>query len=160
MLPPRSSPPADGEGGEGEHDGYVNRHIVVQTVGWGGNLDSSFIVDRGMMYRYIVKYACEGESRFRDSQKLLTDMVNDASEKDTNERPSMPRMLQSAMMRCPTRRDMGGQEVQHLNCRRTALITIFLSPRQLSRKTQSNWWQGPEGGLESVKTSSPHTARG
>ena len=27
----------------------------------------------------------------------------------------MPRMLQSAMMRCTTPRDMGGQEVQHLN---------------------------------------------
>ena len=115
VLPPRSSPRPDGEEGEGEHDGYVNRHVVVQIVGWGGNVDASFIVDRGMAYRYMVKYASKGESRSRDAQKLLTDMINDASEQATDERPSMPRMLQSAMMRCTTRRDMGAQEVQHLN---------------------------------------------
>ena len=42
-------------------------------------------------------------------------MINDTSEQATDERPSMPRMLQSAMMRCTTRRDIGAQEVQHLN---------------------------------------------
>ena len=63
----------------------------------------------------MVKYASKGESRSRDAQKLLTALLNDASEQATDERPSMPRMLQSAMMRCTTRRDMGAQEVQHLN---------------------------------------------
>ena len=40
VLPPRSSPPAEGEDGEGEHDGYVNRHVIVQILGWGGNVDA------------------------------------------------------------------------------------------------------------------------
>ena len=61
VLPPRSSPPAEGEDGEGEHDGYVNRHIIVQILRWGGNVDASFIVDRGMAYRYMVKYASKGK---------------------------------------------------------------------------------------------------
>ena len=81
-------------------------------LGWGGNVDASFIVDRGMAYRYMVKYASKGESRSRDAQKLLTTLLNDASEQAIDERLSMPRMLQSAMMRCTTRRDMGAQEVQ------------------------------------------------
>ena len=60
-------------------------------------------------------YASKGESRSRDAQKLLTALLHDASEQVTDERPSLPRMLQSAMMRCTTRGDMGAQEVQHLN---------------------------------------------
>lgn len=114
-LSPRSSPPACGEEGEGEHDGYVSRHVVVQIVGRGGNVDSSLIVGRGMAYRYMVKHASKGESRSREAQKLLTDIINNASEQETDERPSMPRMLQSAMMRCTIHRDKGAQEVQHLN---------------------------------------------
>ena len=63
----------------------------------------------------MVKCASKGESRIRDAQKLSTDMTNDAIEQATDERPFMPRMLQSSMMRRTTCRDMGVQEVQHLN---------------------------------------------
>lgn len=40
-------PPTSIAGEEG-HDGKVNRHILAQLLNWGGNVDASFIVDRGM----------------------------------------------------------------------------------------------------------------
>ena len=74
MLPPRSSPSAEGCEGEGEHDGNVNRHIIMRVLGAeGGNVDSSSIVDRGVACRCTVKYASRSESsicKMRDSPLL------------------------------------------------------------------------------------------
>lgn len=107
VLPPRST------AGEEEHDGFVNRHVMVQLLGWGGNVDSSFIVDRGMAYRYMVKYASKGESMSKEAQKMLTEMINAAHAVHEDERQTMSTMLKRAMMRATTRRDMGCQEVMH-----------------------------------------------
>lgn len=145
VLPPRSSPAQEGEEGEGEHDGYVNRHVIVQILGWGGNVDSSFIVDRGMAYRYMVKYASKGESRSREAQRLLTEMIDDASRQPADERPSMPRMLVSAMMRCTTRRDMGAQEVQHLNLQTDSVDHNLAFARASTENDQVEVLPGPDG---------------
>ena len=107
ILPPRSHP------GQEDHDGFVNKHVVVQLLAWGGNVDASFIVDRGMAYRYMVKYASKGESRGKEAQKMLTEMVNAAHALPEDDRQSMSTMLKRAMMRATTRRDMGVQEVMH-----------------------------------------------
>ena len=115
-VAPRYSPPAGGEEGEGPHDGYANRHVILQLLGWGANVDSSFIVDSGAAYRYIVKYASKGEPRSREVQRMLTDMINAAAESDPadGETRTVRDMLRFAMMTCTTRRDMGVQEVMHL----------------------------------------------
>ncbi|CAN0124566.1 unnamed protein product, partial [Scytosiphon promiscuus] len=107
VLPPRSSE------GEEEHDGFVNRHVVVQLLAWGGNVDASFIVDRGMAYRYMAKYASKGESRSKEAQRILTEMINEAHAQPEDDRPHMGALLQRTMMRATTRRDMGCQEVMH-----------------------------------------------
>ena len=117
-------------------------------LGWGGNVDASFIVDRGMAYRYMVKYASKGESRSRDAQKLLTTLLNDASEQAIDERLSMPRMLQSAMMRCPTRRDMGAQEVHHLNFQAKSVDHNMSFARASTQKDSVELQRGPGGRRE------------
>ena len=72
-------PPAEGEKGDGEHDDYASRYVIVQIVGWGGNVISLFPVDRGMAYRYMFKHASKGDSRSRDAQKPLVQIIDDAS---------------------------------------------------------------------------------
>lgn len=51
IMLPRSSLPPKGEEWEGGHDGCVNRHVLVQLLKWEANIDSSFIVDREVVYR-------------------------------------------------------------------------------------------------------------
>lgn len=113
--PTRSSPPRKGEDGEGAYDGSVNHHVTAQLLGWGANTDSSFIVDHGAAYRYMVKLSSKGESRSREAQTMLSDIINEAH--DLGEHSAgrnVAQMRRSVMMWSTTRRDMGVQEVMHL----------------------------------------------
>lgn len=60
-------------------------------------MDVSAIIDSGQAYRYIlrmVKYASKGESRSKETQKLLTQLVNTAAaEQVTCKLQSMVQML-------------------------------------------------------------------
>ncbi|CAM9191521.1 unnamed protein product, partial [Pylaiella littoralis] len=100
----------------GVSDGYVNRHFVWQLLAWGGNVDASPIVDHGMAYMYMVKYATKGESRCREAQRLLTRLVRESGELEEGDenRLSLRQILRRVMQTCTTRRDMGAQEMMHL----------------------------------------------
>ena len=57
----------------------------------------------------------------------------------------MPRMLQSAMMRCTTRRDMGAQEVQHLNLQVESVDHNTSYARASTQKDSVELQHGPGG---------------
>lgn len=101
---------------QGISDGYVNRHFTWQLFAWGGNVDASPIVDHGMAYKYMVKYASKGESRSRDAQRLLAQLVRESERMDEGDenRLSLVQILRRVLQTCTTRRDMGAQEVMHL----------------------------------------------
>ena len=57
----------------------------------------------------------------------------------------MPRILQSAMMRCTTRRDMGAQEVQHLNLQAESVDHNMSFARASTQKDSVELQHGPGG---------------
>ncbi|CAM9517134.1 unnamed protein product, partial [Hapterophycus canaliculatus] len=90
-------------------DGFVDQHVVIQLLAW--EAAASFILDRGMAYRFIVKYGSKGEWRSKEVQKMITETMNAAHALAGDERKTMTTMLKWAMMKATTRRDMGVQEV-------------------------------------------------
>ena len=79
-------------------------------------MDASPIIDHGMAYKYMVKYASKGESRSRDAQRLLARLVRESAGMDEGDdnRLSLQQILRRVLQTCTTRRDMGAQEVMHL----------------------------------------------
>ncbi|CAN0170751.1 unnamed protein product [Scytosiphon promiscuus] len=125
VTPPNAWPAAEGQEGGGPCDRYVNRHLPVMLVGWGANVDFSAIVDQGGCQQYMVKYCAKGESRSKDGLELLTFLVRRSSEQDASEeeRLELPAILRRVLMKATTRRDMGVQEVQHLNLETSLVLT-------------------------------------
>ena len=146
--------PPNAEGDNGPYDRTVNRHVQVQLLGWGANSDFSPIVDQGGATTYMVKYAAKGESSSREAQKMLITLVNEAAELplDGDERLSLPQIMRKVMNCATTRRDMGVQEVMHMNLQMPMVLNNVEFVRAATQNTDVEVRRGaPEGGLRPVR---------
>ena len=138
----------------GPFDPYVNRHLPVQLVGWGGNVDFSPIVDQGGCQQYMVKYCSKGESRSKEVFELLTSLVQEASGLDDSDeqRMELPAILRRVLMMAASRRDMGVQEVGHVKLELSQVLTNVEFIRASSQNTTVEVQrQGADGGLAPVR---------
>ncbi|CAN0437320.1 unnamed protein product, partial [Pylaiella littoralis] len=147
-TPRNALPRAEGDEDDGEYDPFVNRHIVVQLLGWGANVDFSLIVDQGMPCRYMVKYTSKGEARSTDVRRKLTTLVRHAAslEGENDARLTLPSILRRAFNTATTRRDMGVQEVQHLNLQTCSVLNDVEYVRANTEDTSVEVQRGRGGG--------------
>lgn len=154
VTPPNAWPPAEGEEGTGPCDRHVNRHLISQLLAWGANVDFSPIVDQGGAQTYMVKYASKGESSSKEAKRMLITLVHDAAEQvpDSPERLSLPQILRKIMNCATTRRDMGVQEVMHMNLQIPMVLNNVEFVRAATQNTDVEVERGaPEGGLRPVR---------
>lgn len=88
-------------------------------------MDASPIVDHWSAYRHVVKYASKGESRSKETQRVLAHLVSASAgmNEDDRDRLSLQQFLHRTLQTCTTRRDMGAQKVITSSCRYLACIT-------------------------------------
>ncbi|CAM9386991.1 unnamed protein product, partial [Ectocarpus sp. 8 AP-2014] len=153
-TPQNALPRREGEEGEGVFDPCVNRHVVAQLLGWGSNVDFSPIVDMGMAGRYMVKYTTKGESRSSDVQRTLATLVRHAAtlDADDDDRLTLPSIMRKVLNMATTRRDMGVQEVQHLNLQTCNVLHNVEYVRAYTEQTSVEVESaGADGGLRPVR---------
>jgi len=154
VTPPNALAAAEGNEGQGPCDRHVNRHVVSQLLAWGGNVDFSPIVDHGGATTYMVKYASKGESSSKEAKKMLTTLVHGAAEQplDDPERLTLPQILRRIVNCATTRRDMGVQEVMHMNLQIPMVFNNVEFVRAATQNTDVEVQRGaPDGGLRPVR---------
>ncbi|CAB1108166.1 unnamed protein product [Ectocarpus sp. CCAP 1310/34] len=154
VTPPNASPPAEGQRGPGPCNRSVNRHVQSQLLAWGANTDFSPIVDHGGAATYMVKYASKGECSSKEARKMLLTLVRDAADQlpDGPERLSLPQIMRKIINCATTRRDMGFQEVMHMNLQIPMVFKNVEFVRAATQNTDVEVERGaPEGGLRPVQ---------
>ncbi|CAN0290285.1 unnamed protein product, partial [Scytosiphon promiscuus] len=154
VTPPNAWPAVEGQEGEGPCDRFVNRHLVVQLLAWGANVDFSAIVDNGSAHRYMVKYASKGEAKSAEAQRELTTLIAAASsiEPGDEARQTVPQMMKRVLMMATTRRDMGVQEVVHLDLQVCSVLNNIEFVRAATQNTSVEVQRADAaGGVTSVR---------
>ena len=102
----------------------------------------------------MVKYASKGESSSKEAKKMLTTLVHGAAEQplDDPERLTLPQILRRIVNCATTRRDMGVQEVMHMNLQIPMVFNNVEFVRAATQNTDVEVQRGaPDGGLRPVR---------